>query len=107
MSIMADTLQQQWNLMWQMKVRRIWYQGVQSFLSLKGIYHDTCDNDEANYTEATDTNKENHDSHCKEIMTAASGKDEPSGDIPKMSYSTIPATISLPETFPTTMATGC
>jgi hypothetical protein len=84
-----------------MKVKRISYQGVQSFLSLKGIRHDTCDDDEASYT-----NKENHDDVHDNIVTAADGKDEPPSDIPKTSSSTIPATIILPATFTPTTATA-
>jgi hypothetical protein len=91
-----------------MKVKMISYQGVQSFLSLKGIRHDTCDDDEASYTTGATggTNGENHDDDHDDIVTAADGKDEPPSDIPKTSSSTIPATFILPATFTPTTATA-
>jgi hypothetical protein len=67
-----------------MKVERISYQGVLSFLSLEGINHDTCDDDKANYTGATGTkNEENHHGYHDNMVTAANGKYEPHRDIPK------------------------
>jgi hypothetical protein len=87
-----------------MKAKRIVYQEGQSFLSLKGIHHNTCDDNEANYTSASGTNKENHDNDHNNMVTAANGKDKPPGHIPERSTSTTPATIILPATFPPTTA---
>jgi hypothetical protein len=90
-----------------MKVKRISYQGVQSFLLLEGIHHDTCDGDEANYTTgAMGTNEENHDDDHDDMVNTANGKDEPPGDIPETSSTTIPATIILPAPLPPTTATA-
>jgi hypothetical protein len=94
------------NLMQQMKVKRISYQGVQSFLLLEGIHHDTCDGDKANYTTgATGTYKKNLNGDHDDMVTTANGKDEPPSDIPERSSTMIPATIILPATFPPTTET--
>ncbi len=68
--------------------------------------HDTCNNDKANYTGATGTNKENHHDDHDNMVTAANSEDEPRGGIPETSSlqlvddttSTLPATIILPAT---------
>jgi hypothetical protein len=96
---------QESNLTSQMKVKRISYQGVLSFLSLEGINHDTYYDDKANCTGATGTNEEeNHHNNHNDMVTAANGEDEPHSDNPKTSSlqlvddtqpSTIPATIIL------------
>jgi hypothetical protein len=91
----------------QMKAKRISYQGVQSFLSLEGIHHDTCNGNEANYiTGATGTNEENHNDDHDGMVTTANGEDEPPSDIPETSSTKIPATIILPARFPPTTATA-